>query len=223
MKLSALIAPLIKARAPHDQIMAVVEAYESQQQDALEKRRQADAERQSRKRNKDKSRDVTLGHSDRLLVRGRDTRADDKPIKHTIEPEEKNTAQKDHAEFRSVLSELDADRMSALIKHRKAKRAQMSGHAARLFLSDVKACGLTLADAVDTCISRNWITVKPDWIAKQAPRGSPAPKGAGLFFAEAERIENERNARQSWENGDGNRRDAGGFPFIELEYKSGDG
>ena len=50
MKLSALIAPLIAAKAPHDQIMAVVMAYEEQQQDALERRRQADADRQSRKR-----------------------------------------------------------------------------------------------------------------------------------------------------------------------------
>lgn len=113
------------------------------------------------------------------LVRERDTRVSDKLITSKIDIEDKKTAQQDHAEFRSVLKDLDADRMSALIKHRKAKKAQMSALSARLFMKDAEACGLSIAEAVDTCISRNWITVKADWLAKPASRGSPSPQQNG--------------------------------------------
>lgn len=69
MKLSAIIAPLIAAGVPGEVILATVRAFEDQQFDALEKRRESDRKRQSEKR----SRDVTLRHSDRLLVaRGED-------------------------------------------------------------------------------------------------------------------------------------------------------
>lgn len=88
----------------------------------------------------------------------------------------KKTPSRDVLDFKAELASLDSDRLEALIKHRKSKKAQMTGHAARLFLKDVAACGISLADAVDTCISRNWITVKPDWIAKPSPRGSPNGK-----------------------------------------------
>lgn len=113
------------------------------------------------------------------LVRERDTRVSDKLIISKIDIEDKKTAQQDHAEFRSVLKDLDADRMSALIKHRKAKKAQMSALSARLFMKDAEACGLSIAEAVDTCISRNWITVKADWLAKPSNRGSPSPQQNG--------------------------------------------
>lgn len=82
MKLSALLAPLIAARVPHDQIMAVIVAFEAEQGDALERRRQADAERQARKR----SRDVTLRHSDRSLTGAGDARVEDKTLTSEIEP-----------------------------------------------------------------------------------------------------------------------------------------
>lgn len=172
MKLSALIAPLMAAKAPHDQIMAVIVAYEEQQADALEKRRQADADRQARKRERDASRDITLRHSDKPLTRDHVAPVDDKqkPIDTNTS---QNTTSKDHAEFRDALASLDADRLTAIIKHRKSKKAQITGHAARLFLKDVAACGISLSEAVDTCISRNWITVKPDWLAKPQARGSP--------------------------------------------------
>lgn len=195
MKLSALIAPLIAAKAPHDQIMAVVQAYEAQQEDALERRRAADAERQARKREKDaSSRDVTLRHSDGLLVRDRVAPVDDK-LKPIDTNTSQNTTSKDHAEFRGVLASLDADRLNALVKHRKSKKAQITGHAARLFLKDVADCGITLSEAVDTCISRNWITVKADWLAKPSARGSPsssrAPTAAEILKARREQRQNE--------------------------------
>lgn len=193
MKLSALIAPLMAAKAPHDQIMAVIVAYEQQQEGALEKRRAADAQRQARKRDRDQSRDVTLRHSDSPLMRDRVAPVDDKlkPIDtHTSQ----NTTSKDHAEFRSELASLDADRLAAIIKHRKSKKAQITGHAARLFLKDVDACGISLVEAVDTCISRNWITVKPDWIVRPHPQ-APPPRQPSLAdaFAAASIISENRN------------------------------
>lgn len=177
MKLSSLIAPLVARNADAQTIMDVVLAYEAEQGDALARRRQADADRQARKRQADKSRDVTLRHSDSSLVGGRDTRVEDKTLPTEIEPQKKkqtNAPTRDVCEFRDELSELDTERLDAIIKHRKAKRGQITGHAARLFRADASACGISLAVAVDTCISRNWITVKPDWLEpRQQARGSP--------------------------------------------------
>lgn len=89
MKLSSLLAPLIAAKAPHDQIMAVVMAYEAEQGAALDQRRRADADRQARKRDKDKSRDITLRHSDSSLTGGGDARVEDKTSNLDIEPQKK--------------------------------------------------------------------------------------------------------------------------------------
>lgn len=198
MKLSALIAPLIAAKASHATIMEVILAYEAEQTDALEKRRAADAERQARKRDREKSRDVTLHHSDTPLVRDRVAPVDDKlkPIDtHTSQ----NTTSKDHSEFRDALAPLDADQMAAFIKHRKTKRAQITGHAARLFLKDVAACGLSVGEAVDMCISRNWITVKPEYLASRQARGSPPrqPSFADALAAVATEAENRSDPRYS--------------------------
>lgn len=56
MKLSALLAPLIAAKVPHEVIMQTVQAWEAEQGDALERRRASDRERQERHRHV-KSRD----------------------------------------------------------------------------------------------------------------------------------------------------------------------
>lgn len=179
---------LVAAGLTTDQIALVMEMIEAKDRafaEAEEARKSKGRDRVAKWR---EARNVTVTEQKvtERLVRERDTRAFDKPINTKIEPEEKNITSKDHAEFRAVLSELDADRLSALVKHRKAKKAQMTGHAARLFLKDVEACGISLSEAVDTCISRNWITVKPDWIAKPVPRGSPPqPNGKPRNIAEA--------------------------------------
>jgi uncharacterized protein YdaU (DUF1376 family) len=84
----------------------------------------------------------------------------------------------DLADFKSELSDLDSERLEAVIKHRRSKRGQLTGLAARLFRKDADACGLSISDAVDTCISRNWLTVRPDYLAsKQAQPRSGAPPG----------------------------------------------
>lgn len=59
MKLSAILAPLVAAKVPHEVILETVRAYEAQQEDALERRRANDRERQSRRRHVT-SRDVTV-------------------------------------------------------------------------------------------------------------------------------------------------------------------
>lgn len=183
MKLSALIAPLITAKAPHDQIMAVIQAYEQQQENALEARRKADADRQARKRERDMSRDVTLRHSDSHLVRERDARVDvnTKPIDNN---NSKNNSSKDVSEFRDALASLGSDRLDALIKVRKAKKAPINGYAAKLLSKAADNCKLSITEAADMCIERNWLTVKPDWIAKPTARGSPQ-NGSPRNLAEA--------------------------------------
>lgn len=105
-------------------------------------------------------------------------RVEDKTSNSEIEPQEKKqTAQaRDVAAFRSELSDLDAERLDGLIKLRKSKRAPVTALSARLFRKDAAACGLSLAEAADTCISRNWTTVKPEYGVRgnAQARGSPA-------------------------------------------------
>lgn len=95
-------------------------------------------------------------------------------------------------EFKAEFPELDADRLNAIVKLRRSKRGQLTGHAAKLFRRDAEACGLSLADAVDTCISRNWITVKAEWLDSpkgraNAPPPRPKPKSVGDMFADQAR------------------------------------
>jgi hypothetical protein len=122
------------------------------------------------------------------LLTGADAPVEDKTSNLDIEPQDSKkdkTPSGDVAEFKAELSpDLDADRLNALIKHRRTKRAQITRHAAKLFRRDAEACGLSVGEAADTCISRNWITVKADWLDKPNARGSPqqqAPSLADVF------------------------------------------
>lgn len=100
------------------------------------------------------------------------TRVPPSPTPEPSKEEQKEPrARRDVSEFRSELSDLDTERLDAIIKHRRSKRGQLTGHAARLFRQDAAACSLTLPEAVDACISRNWITVKPEYFATRARAG----------------------------------------------------
>ncbi len=68
MKLSRILAPLLDIKADHETIRAMILAYESEQSDALDRRRMNDRERQSRHRNNVKSREVTVTVSSRAHV-----------------------------------------------------------------------------------------------------------------------------------------------------------
>jgi hypothetical protein len=78
----------------------------------------------------------------------------------------KTAALSDLTAFKSDLErDASAEQVEAFAKHRKAKNGQNSAYAARLFRRDAEACGLSVAEAIDTAISRGWLTVKPDYLA----------------------------------------------------------
>jgi hypothetical protein len=114
------------------------------------------------------------------LVRDRVAPVDDK-LKPIDTNTSQNTTSKDHSEFRGVLASLDAEQVVGLIKIRKAKKAPVTGYAASLFVKAAATCGLSVPEAADMCIERNWLTVKPEWMP--SARGSPPPRQAS--FADA--------------------------------------
>ena len=180
MKLSALLAPLLDAKADHEMIRAMVLAYESEQADALEHRRKMDAERQARKRERDaSSRDVTLRHSDRSLVRGRDARVEDKTSNTDIEPQKKD---KDTPLARLEVV-LDHERAAAVVDHRKRIRKPLTAHGAKVLAGKFAKCPDPNA-AADAMVSNGWQGFEPSWMEPKA-RGSPGPKrGMDAFLGE---------------------------------------
>ena len=170
-----MIADMIAEGASSEMILVAVRAVERQQEDALERRRSADRVRQERHRNA--SRDITLGNVSHAPSRSH-AGAEDRTSKTQLEPQgKKGTGRADLEGFKAELSpDVDAERLDALVKHRRSKKGQITAHAARLFRRDAKACGLSLADAIDTCISRNWITVKAEWLEGQPARAGPTPR-----------------------------------------------
>jgi len=216
VKLSAILAPLIAAKAPHETIMQVILAYEAEQTDALEKRRATDAERQARKREREKSRDVTVRHSDRSLMRDHVAPVSDKPIT-TEADSSKNTTSRDLTEFKGALASLNADQVSGLVKIRKSKKAPITGYAANLFIKAAATCRLPLSEAADMCIERNWLTVKPDWINPTA-RGSPPRQQPrhDPFKALAEEFDDGQDRSQRSDSRDWD--DAQGVPILTIEH-----
>lgn len=206
------LALLMAAGVEGDELMTIVRSIEA---DTAPKSRSANAERQARFRAKNKAESVTNNVTRNVTETSQVTPlacVDDKLLTTQIEPVKKTTPARDLVEFRAEFPSLDSDRLEALIKHRKAKKAQMTGHAARLFLKDVAVCGISLPEAVDTCISRNWITVKADWLAKPQARGSP-PSKASSSSALANRAQELAQAmRSSNEIRPGNR--SGGIPAL---------
>ncbi len=92
-----------------------------------------------------------------------DARGEVKTSNSDIEPVGKNKTRGDAAGFVDALRALlDEERLEALVKHRRSRKAPVTALAARLFLADVEKCGITVTEAADHCISRNWLTVKPD-------------------------------------------------------------
>lgn len=83
MKLSAILEPLVEAGVDAVVILKAVKAWESEQDDVLERRRASDRERQERHRHVT-SRDVTVTVSSR----GGATRVEDKTSNLDIEPQE---------------------------------------------------------------------------------------------------------------------------------------
>lgn len=185
MKLSLIIAPLIAAKVSHEVIMETVLAFEAQQTDALEKRREADRNRQAKKRTQDKP--VTLSHVTRSPSRSH-ARVEDSSSNLEISGQEetKEAAPKalsDLEAFRAdLLQDVDAERVDAIVKHRRSKKGQLTAYAAKLFRRDAAAVGMSLQQVIDTCISRGWLTVKPEYLAGRSRAPPSTQPSTGQDF-----------------------------------------
>lgn len=137
--------------------------------EAEEARKTAQRERTRRHREK-RDGNVTVTSQERDNLSPKKAVSPTPPLEKTTPIPEPNgssgsvTRATDLAEFKAELHDLDAPHLDAIVKHRRSKRGQLTGLAARLFRRDAEACGLSIADAVDTCISRNWITVQPEYL-----------------------------------------------------------
>lgn len=173
MKLSAILAPMLAAKADHSLIEQVIIAYEAQQTDALERRREHERARQARKRGM--SRDVTGSPRDRLLVRA----VEDITLTSEIEPQESKKASRTQGDvdaFRAGLApDVSEEVIEEFIKVRRKKRAALTGFAAQLFRGDAAKCSMSVAAAAVECVRSSWITVKPEYFSNR-PRAGPAPK-----------------------------------------------
>jgi hypothetical protein len=65
------------------------------------------------------------------------------------------------------------EQVDAFAKHRKAKNGQNSSYAATLFRRDAAACQMTVSEAIDTALSRGWLTVKPEYLAGRQATAPP--------------------------------------------------
>lgn len=170
MKLSAILAPLIAAGVPGEVILATVRAFEEQQIDALEKRRQSDRDRQAKHRNNVMSRDVTVTVSSHA-------RLEDSSSKEEITGKEgkKESAAKPRGldDFRSELSSiLDSERIEALVAVRRKKGATFSAHAGKLLVKALRACP-SVTEAADEMVLRNWTGIKPEWLESRRQQAQP--------------------------------------------------
>ncbi len=167
--------------------------------EAEEARKSAQRERTRKARAKQRDVTVTLQSHDRNSddTHGGVTRVEDKTSNLEIEPqkkEQKDAPGRDVLDFKAEFADLDAERLTALIKHRRAKHGQITGHAARLFRAAATSCNVSVSEAVDICIDRNWITLKPDWLNKPNGRAPPsqAPSMADVFEFAKHRQSDER-------------------------------
>ena len=186
-----------QAEAVASMLAAVEEATRSEGDAGKEKARARWRRwRESHPRTNDEQRLQTFANDSQRLVGG-DARVEDKTSNLEIEPqkeEKKDAPARDLSDFKAEFSDLDPERLAALIKHRRSKHGQISGHSARLFRKAATACGVSIADAVDICIDRNWITLKPDWLNKPYGRAPPsqAPTMADVFSFVGQRQGDER-------------------------------
>jgi hypothetical protein len=133
-----------------------------------------------------------------------DARGEDNLLTKKISGQEENKkaapkALSDLAAFKSDLEQdATAEQVEAFAKHRKSKNGQNSAYAAKLFRRDAEACRLSVSDAIDTAISRGWLTVKPEYLAgrKGAPQLATAPPPDRDFNSILDAIQGKTNVSQ---------------------------
>ena len=145
---------------------------------------------------------------------------------HT-EPDTDTEQNKEDTSLRSVTREPDEfERWYAHFPNKVGKEAaRKAWPKARKKASYELLCGglrryLKKTDDRPWCNPATWLN-QGRWLDEPPVQAASKPKGAELFFVEAERLKNERYTRQPWEDGGSDRSDANGFPILELEYKSG--
>lgn len=104
----------------------------------------------------------------------------------------------DLAAFKADL-EQDAtpEQVDAFAKHRKSKKGQNSAYAAKLFRRDAAECGLSVSQAIDTAISRGWLTVKPEYLAGRQQRSTSPPGRRNVVDAAMDRLSGQANGTES--------------------------
>ena len=179
---AAVLDAMLASGCTADQIVAAVKAslsdHAATRDERDDRRRELAKARQQRRRDKLKAAPVT-----RDVTPAPRARVEDKPLTTVQEPQllfEEKKAEKpsgrDAAEFRAAFPDLDPERLEALIKLRKAKRAPLSAYAAKLFRADLEKCGLSITAGADLVISRNWLTVKPEWLQGRQQQGPPGTR-----------------------------------------------
>lgn len=218
MKLSAILAPMIAANVPGHVILETVKAFEEAQTDALAERRRADADRQARKRDREKSRDITLRHSDRPLT-GEGARVEDKSLTTEIEPqqEEKIRAPASPSPRQRLEAVLDAERADAIIEHRKRIKAPLTSHAAKLLAKELAKCPDPNA-AADMILLKGWRGFDASWLGHDTrQRAGPAVPASPMDhfrnFASEINGQDRDDRRDS-----GHRNDAPGIPVRTIEH-----
>lgn len=190
MKLTELVEALVATKATPETILAAVRVAEAQRDAEIEASKQKARDRMQRYKESHPEKNVAKrsGTSTNVEQRltGGDAHVEDKPLPTEIEPQAKkqNTRSADADAFKAALSDLDPEHLAALIEHRRRKRAAMTAKAARMFRDDAAKCGLTLAEAVDTCIRRNWVALEPSWLpgARAGPKPNPALAAADALL-----------------------------------------
>lgn len=200
MKLSALLAPLVAAKADHATIMDVVLAFEAEQTEE----RSAEAEQliaaEEERKEKGRARwhkwrqSKAANVSQRLQPLANDSKrlaqADDAPDlenKQTNKQENKKTSRASHeAAFRAELADLPPELLDGIIQVRRDKRGQVTGLAARCFRDDAAECGMSVHDAAKACVTSSWITVKPHYFhGRTRQNGHSPPNGKRMNAVEA--------------------------------------
>jgi len=110
--------------------------------------------------------------------------------------EEKNTKKEnpDLIAFKSHFSTIDEGQLNDFIKLRRSKRAMMTDRSGQLFLKDCEQCGMSVSEAIDMCISRNWITVKPEYFNGKQFAKPQSQDRSGVIGIAMEMVENEQKA-----------------------------
>jgi hypothetical protein len=186
LKLSAIIKPLLEAKADPNQIMALVLASAAVAEAGKEKARERWRHWKERQSTNVGKRLQPLANDSKQLTGG-DAHVEDKSLTTEIEPQDKKqNASGDADAFRAALSpDVPYDLVTEFLKVRRKKRGAITGYAAGLFREDAAKCGMSVADAAKECVRSSWITVKPEYFQNRQRAGPASKPNPGLASVDA--------------------------------------